>query len=476
MQPRIKTLHNTTQELKHFNRKEKIFGQFFTPAEIADVIVSFSSNYVTTGKLACDPACGDGIFLSSLIKYGFEPIGVDIDKEVIHLLPESIKKYIKIQNGLLFDSANKKFDLVVGNPPFSSKYGRVKGNILKIFDLGRQFSSQAIEILFLEKFIKLCKDNGVIGIILPHGIFSDLRLNYVRKYIREHLTLIAIISLPRHIFRSQGNNTSSKTCILIGKKSYNVKKKIMFASVSSIGELSMKDIKNKIFTLPDEFLYPEFYLEKDSRLDSLPKLKKYDIEIIQGSAKYGDERKFSLRGIPFISAKTVTPFGIDFSKNEKYVSPGGIMDNKRAHVEIGDIVFVRVGVGCIGRTAVITKESEKGLADDWIYIIRIKDKRLSPFYLTFWLRTTAMQKEIRRFARGVGTITIPISLVKELPLPLPNSEVIKKCEQKYREMILERENSQHENAQKIMGEMCKNLELLLLGKENYESAMADNTA
>jgi type I restriction enzyme M protein len=475
MQNKIKTTSfMTNQELNHFNRKEKVFGQFFTPVEVADFIVSVSSSYVTTGRLACDPACGDGVFLSALLKYGFKPLGIDIDPEIINRLPEDIKKYIRIEDGLLF-SENEKFDLVVGNPPFSSKYGRVKGEILKSFDLGRGFSSQAIEILFLEKFIKLCSNNGVIGIILPHGIFSDLRLSYVRKYIREHLSIIAIISLPRHIFRSPGNKTSSKTCILIASKSNVQKKKIMFAEVNSISELSTKDIKNKIWASPDEFLYPEFYLHKDRKLNGFPKLKEYNIKIIQGSTKYGNERKFSKAGIPFISAKTVTSLGIDFSKDLKFIEPGGIMDNKKAHVEIGDIVFVRVGVGCIGRAAVVTKESDKGICDDWIYIIRVKDEKLSPFYLSFWLQTKIMQKEIRRLARGVGTITIPISLVKELPVPRPDKAILKECERNYKEMISTRENGNYEKAQKIMEETCSNLEFLLLKKENYESATADNT-
>jgi len=465
MQTGMKTSYITTQELNHFNRKERVFGQFFTPSEVADFIVSFSSDFVTTDKLACDPACGDGSFLSSLIKHGFEPVGVDIDREIMNSLPENIKKNINIEDGLLF-SKNEKFDLVVGNPPFSSKYGRVKGAILKTFDLGKQFSSQAIEILFLEKFIKLCKNGGVIGIILPFGIFSNLRLSYIRKYIREHLSIIAIISLPRNIFRSSGNNTSSKTCILIAKKSYVQKEKIMFAEVSSTSELSRKGIKNKIFVLPDEFLYPEFYLDKDNRLSSLPKFKDYNIEIIQGSTKYANERKFSKTGIHFISAKTVTSLGIDFSKDERFIEPDGIMDNKKAHTEIRDIVFVRVGVGCIGRAAVVTKDSEKGIADDWMYIIRVKDERLSPFYLTFWLQTTTMQKEIRRLARGVGTITIPISLVKKLPIPLPDSCILKKWEQNYRKMVLKKENGNFEKAQQIKKETCSDLEFLLLERGN----------
>lgn len=70
------------------------------------------------------------------------------------------------------------------------------------------------------------------------------------------------------------------------------------------------------------------------------------------------------------------------------------MDYKNAHVEIGNLVFVRVGVGCIGRAAVITSENEKGIADDWIYILKVKDKRISPFYLAFWLQTPTIQKEI----------------------------------------------------------------------------------
>jgi len=353
--------------------------------------------------------------------------------------------------------------LVVGNPPFSSKYGRVQGNILKNFELGKQTFSQAIEILFLEKFIRLCSENGIIGIILPHGIFSDLRLSYVRDHIRRHLSIIAIISLPRSIFRSKGNKTSSKTCILIGSKgTKTTNEKILFASVNSIDELSKKDIKRKTFSIPNEFLYPEFYLERNQILDGLPKLKEFRVKIIQGSTKYGNERKFSSTRIPFISAKTVTSLGIDLSKNEKFIEPGSIMDNKKAHVDMGDVVFVRVGVGCIGRTAVITKKSEKGIADDWIYIIRNEDPRLSPFYLALWLQTSPIQKEIRRLARGVGTMTIPIALVKELPVPIPNNNILKKCEEKYQEIEQRRKNKQDEKAQQIKDEICRELEELYL--------------
>ena len=443
------------QAQNHWSRKEKILGQFFTPPEVAEFIASFALQHITEGKTACDPACGDGVFISSLIRHGFKPLGVDIDQDVANCLPDTIKQYVIVQNGLTI-SEEQQFDIVVGNPPFSSKYGRIKGDILNSFELGQGFSSQAIEILFLEKFIRLCRENGVIGIILPHGIFSDLRLSYVREYIMKHLKVIAIISLPRNIFRT--NKTSSKTCVLIGVKKANVvQQKILFAVVNSINELSEGEIHQKVITEPEEFLYPEFYIEKNPIIDKLPKLKDLNIQMIQGSTKYGSKRIFSSTGIPFISAKTITPLGIDFSKENKFIEPGGIMDNKKSHVTIGDIVFVRVGVGCIGRCALISATSEEGIADDWIYIIRSKDKRINSFYLYFWLQTNLIQKEIKRLARGVGTITIPITMVKELPIMIPNPSILQECENIYYQIISKREKQQVE-AIKIKNEMCAKLE------------------
>jgi type I restriction enzyme M protein len=55
-----------SQREKHFQRREKVFGQFFTPAHLAawmaEVVATFSHNRTT----ALDPACGDGAFLLPL--------------------------------------------------------------------------------------------------------------------------------------------------------------------------------------------------------------------------------------------------------------------------------------------------------------------------------------------------------------------------------------------------------------------------
>lgn len=447
----------SAQAKKHFNKKDKVLGQFWTPQEVADFIVFFASKYIDNNRgLGCDPACGDGVFLRSLKKEGFIPFGVDIDPSVERFLDDDLKQYVQIANGLELKEENK-FDIVVGNPPFSSKYGRIKGRTLNTFELIEERQSQAIEVLFLEKFIKLCKPGGVIGIILPQGIFSSIGLSYVRDYIRKHLTVLAVISLPRSIFRN--GKTTSKTCILIGKKLRSTERtKILFGILEDI---KSKRFSKSILTFPDKFLYPEFYLDRNPILDRLPKIEDFSIEIKQGKTRYGKERKFTEEGIPFISAKTVTPYGIDFSKDKKFVQPNSPMDYKSAHVEVGDIVFVRVGIGCIGRAAVITSEKEKGIADDWIYILRVKDNRLSPYYLAFWLQTPTIQQEIRRLARGVGTITISISLLKEIPVLIPKQNELLWFEEMYFKMVSEREKGNIKKASEVKDEVCFKIEKVL---------------
>jgi len=220
--------------------------------------------------------------------------------------------------------------------------------------------------------------------------------------------IFAIISLPRNVFPG----TTSKTCVLLGVKGKH-EGSVLMAKIERLSDLSNFEKIAKPVNLEGDVLYPEFYIERislktDLRLGDV-------VDVRSGATEYGKRRILSDSGIPFISAKVVTDLGLDFSRDRRFVPPGSVMDKKRARVEVGDVLFVRVGVGCIGRTAVVTDESEKGVADDWLYILRVKDGRVSPYYVAFYLQTETIQKEIRRLARGVGTITIPKSCLQNLP-------------------------------------------------------------
>lgn len=156
--------------------------------------------------------------------------------------------------------------------------------------------------------------------------------------------------------------------------------------------------------LDSDSFEPEFYWSCQSTKVSFKKglpvvpLGELLSEMRCGRTEYGKKRQFKEDGIPFISAKTVTTLGIDLSRSRKHVAPGSGMDKKSAYVRPGDIVFVRVGVGCSGRVAVVPGSLEKGIADDWVYIMRTE--KVSPYYLTLFLLSKLGQCQVNPLKRG----------------------------------------------------------------------------
>jgi type I restriction enzyme M protein len=474
----IETFYKSSQADKHFSRGEKVLGQFFTPKEVVNFILDFVLLNQNKKNRAIDPACGDGIFLRGLIERGFkEIIGLDVDKGVLNSVPEDIKSRTIIlnKNGLLTD-VGKNFDVVVGNPPFSAKYGRVKDkSILEIYEMGQGRKTQSVEILFLERFIQLASPGGTIGIILPSGIFSNLPLRYVRQFIVNNVSILGVISLPRHIFNSS-KKTSSKTCILFAQKKSSQERKVFMGIADKLDDLPLllsayRNGKNSVtpralwVNAISEALYPEFYTPLSIiNLNKIPwpilKFKEIIYEMFCGKTEYGENRSFVQTGIRFISAKTVTRLGIDFSRDGKYIGPGSSMDKCKARVKVGDLLFVRVGVGCIGRSSVITDHLDTGVADDWIYIIRPK-KCVLPTYLAFYLQSKYGSAQIERLKHGVGTVTIPQSALKEILVPVLPLEIQEEFNQIYLRMIKHRRENRYDKAQADFDVAIKRLENFL---------------
>ena len=253
-------------------------GQFFTHRNIVEFMVRFAG--VDESQVVYDPACGSGGFLIMCAKIIREQlqraqpvlsqqeiaqrlkkysrrclIGTEINERTarvarLNLLVHGLDySNIFTVNALRIDQSDDgqlrallgkgTVDAVFANPPFA---GYEKDpTVLSGFKLGQNshgnVSSITREVLFIERIIQVLRDEGIAGIVIPQGIFTNRNLARVRDYIKGHSQILAVIELPDWAFIPSG--TSVRGSLLFIRK---------LAQVPAEYPLFMKRVENIGFT------------------------------------------------------------------------------------------------------------------------------------------------------------------------------------------------------------------------------------
>ena len=438
--------------LRHRNRKNH--NQYFTPEFAVEKALSIIP--LANVKNIIDPAVGNGIFLKVALKKWKKAklFGIDIDKDVISTLNKSnlSNAFFYPTNSLIQQTwqiseiqkvlLNGGFDIVVGNPPFSSWFHRIKSKeMLANYELaknnGKLKRSQAIEILFLEIFIKIAKKEGFVIIVLPDGILSNLQYQHVREFVLRETKILHIISLPRNVFE----DTSAKANILILQKqivkNLNYKTQINDLDKNGIVNHTIKVVGNNLINRMDYCYYRKL---KESSIRQIlnngmatKKMKDFVIYCKTGETVYGKKRGFAKRGLKFLHSTNITEVGINYKKDKKFIKPKSNMDFNSAHAKVDDILIVRVGDGCVGRTAIVASKNDIGMVSDCIFMIRVKN--ISPYFLAIFLKTKFGKDWINLQKHGSATTCINQSNILSLPVPLLNKKTQQVVEKSYKKIL-----------------------------------------
>lgn len=224
-------------------------NQYLTEQCVIAFMVNLADSLSLETKVL-DFECGSGGFLAAVIDKGIklENIrGVDIDELPYVIAKTYLALYFKKTgnedietlpvikgNGLFYQGSN--WDLVIGNPAGGSKYEH--GEEHKILDEGlinlteneHLFSEYELSV---QQAVRSVKVGGKICLILPEGFFSNSNDEYLRKYISKYCKVLAIVSLPRGVFKKgtstkqqqKGTQTSSqKMSILYAQKTKDIDK------------------------------------------------------------------------------------------------------------------------------------------------------------------------------------------------------------------------------------------------------------
>jgi type I restriction enzyme M protein len=221
-------------------------GEFYTPQQISDIlsaIVTLDSQEPATGKKThlesvFDFACGSGsLLLNVRHRMGTHGIGKIYGQEKnittynlarMNMLLHGVKDTeFEIYHGdtlkndwdmLLEDNPGKqpKFDAVVANPPFSYRWepGEAAGDDVR-FNKHGVAPKSAADFAFLLHGFHYLKDEGVMAIILPHGVlFRGGAEERIRRKLLDDGHIDTVIGLPANLFYSTG----IPVCILVLKK------------------------------------------------------------------------------------------------------------------------------------------------------------------------------------------------------------------------------------------------------------------
>jgi type I restriction enzyme M protein len=223
-------------------------GEFYTPQQISSIlsgIVTLDSQEPKTGKRnkldsVFDFACGSGSLLLN-VRHRMKEAGGTIGK--IFGMEKNITTYNLARMNMLLhglkdtefeiyhgdtltndwdllretNPAKKpQFDAVVANPPFSYRWepGEVMGEDMRFTAHGVAPKSAA-DFAFLLHGLYYLKDDGVMAIILPHGVlFRGGAEEKIRRKLLDDGHIDTVIGLPANLFYSTG----IPVCILVLKK------------------------------------------------------------------------------------------------------------------------------------------------------------------------------------------------------------------------------------------------------------------
>lgn len=258
--------------------KEK--GRVYTPLYIVENILDMAGYHGRNilKKHVIDNSCGDGAFLSEIIKrYCIEAEKSKMPREellsdlenYIHGIEidpvereSCLKNLTKITNSfniknvrwdiicadaLTINKYDGKMDFVLGNPPyvrvhnFGDSFYSVKS-----FDSAKSGMSD-LYLVFYEIGINMLSHNGVLGYITPSSFFNSLAGCFLRKEIVDNNLLDKLCDLQHYqVFES---TTYTTIAILKKNKSHDMVEYFRF------------DNKNKIPYYVDTLVASDFYIK-----------------------------------------------------------------------------------------------------------------------------------------------------------------------------------------------------------------------
>lgn len=210
-------------------------GEFFTPADVSELLTRLGTVGKKTINKVYDPACGSGSLLLKAEKVlGKEAVLNGFYGQEINITTYNLCRINMFLHDIGFDKFDiecedtltnpqhwddEPFELIVSNPPYSIKWEGDDNPLLindpRFAPAGVLAPKSKADLAFIMHSLSWLAPNGTAAIVCFPGImYRGGAEQKIRKYLVENNYVDCIIQLPANLFFG----TSIATCIMVLKK------------------------------------------------------------------------------------------------------------------------------------------------------------------------------------------------------------------------------------------------------------------
>jgi type I restriction-modification system DNA methylase subunit len=340
------------------------------------------------------------------------------------------------------------FDIVIGNPPYvAGKSGTLSKEQKAIYN--KQFTTAEYQldtyVLFTEKGIGLCNKNGVLVYIMPNTWLANIKLTKIRKFLLDNTSVQQIVINPSNVF----SEAVVDTIILIAEKKRYNENNIKIATFTE-NAVELKSIQKQKFFLTNEKYIFDIQLNKSDKhlfkaIENGNLLIKDICEVNRGvhayrkdgygiskfskgfqterdylERSYHSTKKLDKTYLPEVRGKNVFPYKVE--KSGEYISWGiWLAEPREMKYFEGERIYLRK---IVGKTLFAAFVDDKNIADQSVYIAKLKKPKISTKYLLAILNSYLLTWYFRVKSNEFDDLfpQIKVTEFKELPIKIIDNQ------------------------------------------------------
>ncbi len=387
-----------------------MYKKHYTPISLARILI----NLIQREKIdsVIDIASGSGNLLKAANeKWDSKFFGYDLlyslsDKESIKNYPRIIcneKDAFKVND---YEREYGKHEIILLNPPFDGrKYILCKQKFINSLTDKDSFLLEEYFVLLNLSIIDK-KSAGLL--ILPASIINNLSGKWLRKIMLNLLNITHVIEIPIGVFPKVNISTYALIFDNVCEKGVSFGKYLL-------------DKQKLTYTFRNrELSYERFDIPNSISLGANHTvLGQMVISHSRGYTKYNKKNYYYIRKlkgcIPLIHTDNIKNGRIMISKKQYYVKKDSSLYKKQHEISQNDIIVSRVGVGCIGRPAIVL-ETDVGIVSDCIYLLKLKNKNQSEIVFNY-LMTLYNDGYYKNLGRGSNKSVLIVDDLLNIKIP-----------------------------------------------------------